>query len=86
MDNVKAQYPGRSELTFHDDPMDALHGADGLAILTEWSEFRTPDLREMAQRMRQRVIFDGRNLYDLDSMQDAGFVYYSIGRPPVLRR
>ena len=84
MDNVRAHYRDRSELTFHESPMEALDHADGLAILTEWSEFRTPDLREMAQRMKQRVIFDGRNLYDLDSMLDAGFVYYSIGRPPVL--
>ena len=84
MANVETHYSSRPELTFHDDPMDALDDADGLAILTEWSEFRTPDVREMAQRMKQRVVFDGRNLYDLDSMQDAGFVYYSIGRPAVL--
>ena len=59
-------------------------GADGLAIMTEWSEFRTPDFAEMAQRMRQRVIFDGRNLYDRETVQDAGFTYYSIGRPTIV--
>jgi UDPglucose 6-dehydrogenase len=63
--------------------MEALNGADGLAIMTEWSEFRTPDFADMAQRMRRPVIFDGRNLYDRETMQDAGFTYYSIGRPTV---
>jgi UDPglucose 6-dehydrogenase len=49
----------------------------------EWGEFRNPDFIEMKRRMRAPVIFDGRNLYDSDTMQSQGFTYYSIGRGPV---
>jgi UDPglucose 6-dehydrogenase len=63
--------------------MDALEGADALAINTEWGEFRHPDFAEMRRRMAQPLIFDGRNLYDPERMKAAGFAYYSIGRQPV---
>jgi UDPglucose 6-dehydrogenase len=52
-----------------------------LAICTEWKQFVHPDFEEMRRVMRQPVIFDGRNLYDPRRMRDAGFTYYSIGRP-----
>ncbi len=81
MPNVKQLYGDRVAL--FQKPMEALDQADALAIMTEWSEFRTPDFRQIARRLRQKVIFDGRNLYDLDAMHEAGFVYYSIGRPTV---
>ncbi|HEY6563492.1 MAG TPA: UDP-glucose/GDP-mannose dehydrogenase family protein, partial [Pirellulaceae bacterium] len=81
MDHVRAQFGDR--ISLHTNPMEALDGADGLAIMTEWSEFRTPDFAEMATRLKRRVIFDGRNLYDLETMQEAGFDYFSIGRPPI---
>lgn len=81
MPNVQQLYGNRVAL--FQKPMEALDQADALAIMTEWSEFRTPDFRQIARRLRQKVIFDGRNLYDLDAMHEAGFVYYSIGRPPV---
>ncbi len=58
----------------------ALEGADGLVIITEWNEFRRPDYARMAQLMRERVIFDGRNLYTPAVMGRGGFQYYSIGR------
>ncbi len=60
---------------------DALDGADGLIIATEWNEFRYPDFKRMASLMRERVIFDGRNIYSPKTMQEHGFTYYSIGRP-----
>jgi UDPglucose 6-dehydrogenase len=82
MDNVKAQY-GEKLLYVH-SPIDALEGADALAINTEWGEFRNPDFAEMKRRMRSPVIFDGRNLYDAESMREHGFAYYSIGRSPVV--
>jgi UDPglucose 6-dehydrogenase len=63
--------------------MEALDNADALAIMTEWSEFRTPDFADMKKRLRGHVIFDGRNLYDIVTMEEAQFTYYSIGRPPV---
>jgi UDPglucose 6-dehydrogenase len=78
MDNVQAQY--RERLTYWRSPMDTLEGADALAINTEWGEFRNPDFDEMKRRMKSPLIFDGRNLYDLEQIRDHGFTYYSIGR------
>jgi UDPglucose 6-dehydrogenase len=81
MDNVKAQYGER--IVYVNSPIDALEGADALAINTEWGEFRNPDFAEMKRRMRSSVIFDGRNLYDGEAIRSHGFTYYSIGRTPV---
>ena len=58
-----------------------LEGADGLVVATEWNEFRRPDYQRMAELMRERVIFDGRNLYTPRVLAEAGFRYFSIGRP-----
>ncbi len=62
---------------------DALEGADALIIATEWNKFREPDFKYMRELLKNPVIFDGRNLYELDSMQHHKFTYYSIGRPVV---
>ena len=62
---------------------DALSGADGLIILTEWNEFRHPNFQRIKTQLRQPVIFDGRNLYDPALMRALEFTYYSIGRRPV---
>ena len=59
----------------------ALEGADGLVIMTEWNEFRRPDYNRMGELMREKVIFDGRNLYTPSVMKQHGFRYLSIGRP-----
>jgi UDPglucose 6-dehydrogenase len=59
---------------------DALKGADGLAIVTEWGEFREPDFPRMRKLLREPVVFDGRNLYTPEQMRAQGFTYYSIGR------
>ena len=61
--------------------MDALRGADALVIVTEWKEFRSPDLEHMKTLMRQAVIFDGRNILDPAAARAAGFEYTGIGRP-----
>jgi UDPglucose 6-dehydrogenase len=81
MGNVQALYGDR--LRYGTLPLDVLEGADALAINTEWGEFRNPDFEEMRRRMRQPVIFDGRNLYEPETMRAHGFTYYSIGRVPV---
>jgi UDPglucose 6-dehydrogenase len=81
MENVRALYGDR--LAYAAGPMEALDGADCLAIVTEWGDFRRPDFDDMARRMASRVIFDGRNLYAPQEMRDRGFVYHSIGRPAV---
>jgi UDPglucose 6-dehydrogenase len=68
---------------FHDVAYDALEGADALVIVTEWQEFKQPDFVRMRKLLRQPVILDGRNLYDLEHMARLGFTYYAIGRPAV---
>ncbi len=70
-------------VTFAADEYEALNGADALLIATEWAEFRTPDLKRVAELLKEKLIFDGRNLYDLDHMQDNGFTYVSVGRQTV---
>ncbi len=62
------------------DNYEALRGADALAIVTEWSEFRTPDFQKMKQLMKRPVIFDGRNIYNHEELRKFGFTYYGIGR------
>jgi len=81
MENVRSIYGDK--LVYVHSPIDALEGADALAINTEWGEFRNPDFVEMKHRMRTPIIFDGRNLYDAEHMREHGFTYYSIGRSPV---
>ena len=70
----------RAHIGFADSPMSALDAADALLIVTEWKCFQNPDFAAMGQRMRQRIILDGRNLYDPQQMQEAGFAYHGIGR------
>jgi UDPglucose 6-dehydrogenase len=78
MPNIRAIYGDR--LTYFHRPYDALKGADALILVTEWQEFRNPDFALMAKTMRQRVIFDGRNLYDPAKVRALGFTYQGIGR------
>ena len=59
---------------------DALAGAHGLIILTEWNEFRTPDFNKIFSQLKDKVIFDGRNLYNGDELRSLGFSYYAVGR------
>jgi len=81
IDNVQAIYGDR--LNYCDHHYDALDGADALVIVTEWNEYRNPDFDYMKHKMVRPVIFDGRNLYDLERIRDEGFEYYGIGLPPV---
>jgi UDPglucose 6-dehydrogenase len=76
--NVRALYGDR--LVYCDRPYGALEGADGLAIATEWQEFRRPDFEVMRRLLRAAVIFDGRNLYEPRTLAGHGFTYYAIGR------
>jgi UDPglucose 6-dehydrogenase len=64
---------------------DTLDNADALVIFTDWQEFRNPDFETIAKKLKTPLIFDGRNLYDPDTVKKAGIEYHSIGRPPVLR-
>jgi UDPglucose 6-dehydrogenase len=78
MANVK-QHSGL-DMRFADNQYDALQQADALIIATEWPEFRTPDFDRIKMALKQHVVFDGRNVFDLDAMRREGFTYYSIGR------
>jgi UDPglucose 6-dehydrogenase len=76
--NVRALYGDR--LVYCDRPYGALEGADGLVIVTEWQEFRNPNFDVMRHLLAEKVIFDGRNLYEPKTPAGYGFTYYSIGR------
>lgn len=73
-----------SKITFTKDQNEALIDADALILVTEWTEFRLPNFPVMAKLMKNKIIFDGRNIYDPSEMQENGFTYYSIGRKPVI--
>lgn len=81
MPNVKKLVGDK--IKFADDEYVTLDGADALLIATEWSEFRTPDLNRIASSLKNKLIFDGRNLYDLAMMKKNGFTYHSIGRETI---
>jgi UDPglucose 6-dehydrogenase len=81
MPNVKKLLGDK--ITYATNRYNALDGADALLIVTEWPVFRTPDFDFMKEKLNAPVIFDGRNLYDLDRMKDHGFYYNSIGRKVV---
>ncbi len=76
--NVRALHGDK--LIYCERAYDALAGVDGLAIVTEWQEFRRPDFALMRQLMRQPVIFDGRNVHEPRTVRNFGFTYYSMGR------
>ena len=81
LDNVRAIYGQR--LTYAGGSLEALDGAECLAIVTEWGDFRRPDFDAMAARMKEKVIFDGRNLYPPREMKARGFAYHAIGKAAV---
>jgi len=81
MENVKKTIG--EVIHYANDPYESLQDADALLIATEWSLFRTPDFERMKKMMKSNVIFDGRNLYDLQKMSEIGFYYNSIGREVV---
>lgn len=81
IDNVKAIYGDK--ISFVEDEYAALEGADALAIVTEWNEFRNPNFDDIAALLKSKVIFDGRNVYGLEEMKARGFYYESIGRQTV---
>ncbi|MBO0935052.1 UDP-glucose/GDP-mannose dehydrogenase family protein [Fibrella sp. HMF5335] len=82
MDNVR-QILG-NQVTFAHTSYAALDDADALVIMTEWPMFRTPEFEKMNLLLKNKVIFDGRNVYELDQMRELGYTYYSIGREVVM--
>ena len=82
MDNVRRQV-GEEAIYFANDQYDALKGADALVIVTEWGEFRNPRFEQIAEQLKEQIIFDGRNVYSLEKMETLGFYYESMGRPTI---
>jgi UDPglucose 6-dehydrogenase len=81
MEEARRIYDDRLEgFILKDSAMDAVKGADALAIVTEWSSFRSPDFETIKQELSSPLVFDGRNIYDPELMQQRGFTYYAIGR------
>ncbi len=80
MSEARRIYGDRADLELCDSPEAALNGVDALVIITEWKLFRSPDFDFIKSRLKQAVIFDGRNLYEPQRMRERGFVYYAIGR------
>jgi len=78
MENVKKLMGDK--IQYFNTPYEAAENADAVFIATEWPEFRTPDFDKLSSILKNKVIFDGRNLYELDAMRDLGYAYFSIGR------
>ena len=86
MEETKRIYGKRKDLIFCRDMYDALKGSDALVIVTEWEVFRSPDFDTMTKLLSEKVIFDGRNLYDPQDMKDIGYIYYGIGRGESIKK
>ncbi|HEV3224207.1 MAG TPA: UDP-glucose/GDP-mannose dehydrogenase family protein [Puia sp.] len=82
MNNVKAQIG--DIVKYGENQYEVLENADALIIATEWNEFRTPNFLKMVTSMKNKVIFDGRNLFDISAIGELGFYYESIGRAPAI--
>jgi UDPglucose 6-dehydrogenase len=80
MEETRRIYGERADLQLVDSPMDALKGSDALIVVTEWKVFRSPNFETMKSLLNNPVIFDGRNLYDPQTIREAGFEYFPIGR------
>lgn len=83
MPNVKKEFG--DSISFADNQYEALPNADALLIITEWSEFRNPDFEKIGSLLNDKVIFDGRNLYEPKDIKELGFYYNSIGRTTVTK-
>lgn len=82
MDNVRKLYGDK--ITYCENPYEPTEDADALLIATEWSVFRNPDFETLAKNLKEKVIFDGRNLFENDKLKELGFHYESIGRERVI--
>jgi UDPglucose 6-dehydrogenase len=78
MNNVKKVL--KNKIHYAENPYDCLNNADALVIMTEWSIFRTPDFQLIKSDIKDKVIFDGRNLYEVNKIKQLGLKYFSIGR------
>lgn len=84
MENCKKQ--SNLNIQYAENPYEALNGADALLVATEWAVFRSPEFEIMKEKMKEKIIFDGRNIYNHDLMEKNGFEYYCIGRKEIHKK
>jgi UDPglucose 6-dehydrogenase len=82
-ETFRERFGDHDSITYVPNNYDALDGADALVVCTEWNAFRQPNFSRIKESLKEAVIFDGRNIYDISDMRTRGFTYYSVGRPPV---
>jgi len=82
-ETFRERFGDHDSITYVPNNYEALHGADALVVCTEWNAFRQPNFTRIKDSLKEAVIFDGRNIYDISDMKTRGFTYYSVGRPPV---
>ena len=80
MKETRHIYGERADLKYAETPLDALHGADALIIVTEWKAFKSPDFDMVKSRLKQHIVFDGRNLFEPSDIKAQGIEYHGIGR------
>jgi UDPglucose 6-dehydrogenase len=78
-----AEFYLKDSVVYAEDEYVALTGSDALLVVTEWNEFRNPDFELMKTKLKQPLVFDGRNIFEPEKMKELGFTYYSVGRQPV---
>ncbi|MGZ9156284.1 MAG: UDP binding domain-containing protein, partial [Candidatus Binatia bacterium] len=78
--NARSIIQANKNVEFTDSAQGAIQGADVLAVITEWLEFRSPNFSDLARELKAKAIFDGRNLYDPATVRAAGLQYFGIGR------
>lgn len=81
MTEAERIFAGNDKIQLCEDEYSALEGADAMLLITEWRQFRYPDFKRIATKLKNPVIFDGRNQYEPKALREAGFSYYAIGRP-----
>ncbi|MDA3918277.1 MAG: UDP-glucose/GDP-mannose dehydrogenase family protein [Deltaproteobacteria bacterium] len=87
MEQAKKEFPtdwfNNNQLVFSENQYNAVENADALILVTEWKAFRQPDFKQLSQKMKQKIIFDGRNQYDPEEVREYGFEYHGIGRETI---
>ena len=84
MEQAEKEFPENwfknNKLEFSDTQYNAIENTDALILVTEWKAFRQPNFKQLSQKMKQKIIFDGRNQYDPEEVREYGFEYHGIGR------
>ena len=83
-DNARKILQDNASVTVMDNQYDPVDGADALAVVTDWNQFRNPDFNRVKKMLNDPIVFDGRNLFSRSFMKEMGFSYISVGRQPII--